>query len=145
MASPLSKAIDSATINKAFTVLNNVNVTSKVDGYVVAINALLAKAPSTYVDFGTSIDASILSMNKLMASETLELKSEKDTITYEAYVFDKIKPVGEKVGLTLDTQSNSTYFEGKINDFTKAKTLVSRTSLKQVTKVSPTVNMTITS
>lgn len=81
-----------------------------------------------------------------MIFEANDLKSDKDTITYEAFVFDKIKPAGEKVGLKLDlpANTNATLFDGKVIDFLKAKVLVSRINLKKVTKAT-SLNMTIAS
>lgn len=72
-----------------------------------------------------------------MIFQATDLILDKDTITYESYVFDKIKPAGEKAGITLDISGTNatTLFDGKVVDFTKAKTLVSRISLLKVTRL----------
>lgn len=65
-----------------------------------------------------------------MSTKT-EAKFDYDFLNYEAFIFDKIKPNGEKVGLTLDMAGiNSTIFDGKVTDFAKAKVLIGKTMLK---------------
>lgn len=65
IGTPLSKAIDTTTINAALDLLVNANVTSTSAIYVSAINSLLSKASSTYVDYATGLYKALAYLNNI--------------------------------------------------------------------------------
>lgn len=65
LGTPLSKAIDTTTINAAFDLLVNANVTSTSAVYVSAINALLSKTSTNYVAYATGLYKALAYLNNI--------------------------------------------------------------------------------